>query len=81
VSWEYDIAGAAVAANGGLVLTDVIAPQSNLEPAAVNLSVLPPPGWTVAPPAGWTATADGRVAVSVPADSVRTYQVQALPAG
>jgi hypothetical protein len=81
VTWEYDIAGAAVAANGGLVLTDVIAPQGNLEPAAVNLSVQPPPGWTVMPPGGWAASADGGVAVSVPADSVRTYQVQATPAG
>jgi len=81
VSWTYVVDGAAVATNGGLSLTDVIAPQGNLEPATVNLTVLAPEGWTLTAPAGWAATPEGGVAVSVPADSVRSYQVQASPQG
>jgi hypothetical protein len=76
--WTYVVKNAASQEGGALRLLDYVAPQSMLNPPTLELTVIPPTGWTTQLPAGWNPSLSG-VATTTLMDQSQTLNVQMTP--
>jgi len=78
LSWTYVVKNAASREGGGLRFIDYVAPQSMLNPPVIELTVIPPKGWTTLLPEGWHPSLSGVVTTST-MDSSQALTVQVAP--
>ena len=74
LTWKYRVKNAAVVRGDTMYFRDYVVPQSMLRTPTLDLTVIPPKGWTADPAAGWSPTANG-VTASVPMDHTQVLKV------
>ena len=75
LTWEYDVPRAAARTESGLRLMVYAETQSTLIDPTLELTVVPPRGWSAKPgPGGWAAAGAG-AAITVPMDRARLLQL------
>jgi hypothetical protein len=79
LTWTYVVRNAASQEGGGLRLLDYVAPQSMLNPPTLELTVIPPKGWSTLLPQGWNPSLSG-VATTTTMDQSQALTVQMAPA-
>lgn len=75
LTWTYVVPKAAVRRGDALVLRNVIAPQPMLNEPQLQITVVPPRGWTAQPPVNWKKSDEG-VTFSRSMDRVRAWVVR-----
>jgi hypothetical protein len=78
LAWTYVVKNAASKESGGLRMLDFVAPQSMLNPPTLELTVLPPKGWTTQLPQNWHPSLSG-VAMSTLMNTSQALTVQMVP--
>ncbi len=85
LSWDYTLPHAARADGNGLRFLDYVEPQPLLNPTTLQLTVVPPPGWTFTGINGlakaWKVAADHSATLSMPVIAARVLTLRASPAG
>jgi hypothetical protein len=78
LAWTYTIKNAASRESGGLRLLDYVAPQAMLNAPTLELTVIPPQGWTAQLPPGWSPSSSG-VATKTEMNTSQALTVQVVP--